>query len=991
MVAGSNTANLEGKGTSSNVGGIVGRYESMGEGGTVIKTFGNTGTIKGFQAGGIVGYISSSSEINITNGNASGDANGVEGGTSGSVTGMEVGSQVGGLIGYASMGGSFNNIFTSGAQLKNNGAVSASANGANYAGGIVGMLESGVIVNAVNNGAVTSSTNGSYVGGIAGYISSSAKISQATNNGAVTGTGSYANYVGGIVGYAKGDVDALTNVVSNTGTVKGNKYAGGIVGYLEDASIGVAAKNRIVNSGEVTSSPIGDLSYAGGVVAYVKSGDNTDVIIGKNTATVTSGAVSGSSNSASCSGGIVGYLGGTQYVAGDSSNRVGGTNSISSGGLVGYAHVALTVNAASSITGNVQSRKSSGGVVGYANAEVVIADSASISVGSAINAKNSETSDSNMPVSGAIAGRLNSSITIDATVSMTSGSIISNNSGSSRNGYAGGLCGMLATTATIKQSFNFSGIIIEAKTCGGVVGKLASGEIIAPSQAVISVTLTMKGDSLGGIAGIVESGKIENIKTTGIVTIDSAVTPDVFGGITGISKASTIKSCENSAKVSGSISDSVGGIIGETSGSTASTIEGCINSADIGSATISNVGGIIGCVKGSKATLKGCSNTGAIIASSCAGGLIGKSDSQEVAISANGSTQSSNGGNIQTAGDYAGGFIGYVNKKITIEGSSSISAGNNGTVRSKQYTGGFIGYSSSSDGATVKYCINTGIITTSSDYDDVRSGGIIGYAKKATVTYSENSGAVTATNVLDPMADAYAGGIIGYGGSDGFTGGSSSAPLMNSGSVSAQVDISGFHDDLTATPTGGKWGNLNALGVKAAGLSTEDFVLAVDYYKSDYVWPPDYSGYAGGIVGYSDSGTAYGNNTGTIKGTTLKYVHRFWMGKESWSMNSDCNASAVWVEYSGYVAGGGSITVHAKGDSLINVSDYALPSSPDKEGECYAIIDTVIGAIPKKGGKYEKTGSADNSLWGGWTAIDFQQTAAAWAVAWCAKKLYVGN
>ena len=175
------------------------------------------------------------------------------------------------------------------------------------------------------------------------------------------------------------------------------------------------------------------------------------------------------------------------------------------------------------------------------------------------------------------------------------------------------------------------------------------------------------------------------------------------------------------------------------------------------------------------------------------------------------------------------------------------------------------------------------------------------------------------------------------------------------------------------------------------GIDEENFVLFVDYYKSDYVTPPNYSGCGGGIIGYGNSGTAYGTNTGDIKGTTIKYVHRFWMGKESWSMNSDCNASAVWVEYRGYIAGGGNITVYAKGDSLIDVSDYSLPGSPDKEGECYAIIDTAIGAIPKKGGKKEKTGTADNSLWGGWTAIDFQQTAAAWAIAWCVKQLYVGN
>lgn len=282
LVGGSITGNYR-------VGGIVGN--AIGEN-TVISNATNSASVTGnSQVGGIVGIITGNSDnkskvnnvINTgtINGNAGNDVGGLIGSLNNSqLTGNSYnlgavtssGHDVGGLVGSAS-----NSTIGDGTNLVYN---RLDVTGAYNVGGIVGNMEGSTVQNAENSGTVTATlysvdndgnSNGKYnyhsaeykgersenvnvanVGGIAG-ISSNSTITNVENNGDVSTetigeTGDDINIyragnVGGVVGSA---VDTnITNATNKENSVRGAHNVGGIAGYFS----GTGTINKGINDG----------------------------------------------------------------------------------------------------------------------------------------------------------------------------------------------------------------------------------------------------------------------------------------------------------------------------------------------------------------------------------------------------------------------------------------------------------------------------------------------------------------------------------------------------------------------------------------------------------------------------------------------------------------------------------------------------------------------------------------------------------------------
>ena len=274
------------------------------------------------------------------------------------------------------------------------------------------------------------------------------------------------------------------------------------------------------------------------------------------------------------------------------------------------------------------------------------------------------------------------------------------------------------------------------------------------------------------------SATVKNLKLAGEIVIDEAdaavLTTTVAGGSTLV-----IDNVENNCKLTVAKKKDVGGFIGvmnyDACYGTTITIKNSTNNADITGGW--RVGGFLGYAPGSdnaekpfNMTLENCVNNGTINSTeSYSGGLVGrfggtKEITGKCCITI---TNSTNNGNVKAAVSQIGGFCGYLIGKMVIEHSVNnadltATAGQNMTVA------GFIGVSGSEtknygDGATVRYCVNYGKISSTS-----KAGGIVGNLGNSKQCYGAalvenciNYGEITIENCYSG-GTTYAAGIAGY-------------------------------------------------------------------------------------------------------------------------------------------------------------------------------------------------------------------------------------
>ena len=213
-------------------------------------------------------------------------------------------------------------------------------------GGIVGILEGGLIENCTNNAIVTSKYyevgNGN-VGGIVGYLKTG-DVKNCTNNGDVFGyVNKYSDKqgVGGIVGTIVENGTGTISGCTNNGFVYNKGYStGGIVGVNR----GKYVLSDCINTGTVT----GDKSLVGGIMGVTNFSDNT----------ITNCQNSGNVTGATFVGGIIGSLG----FDGDRTAIV--SNCANSG------NVTATKESAT-IDGNAKAGSRVGGIAGFAYGSTV--------------------------------------------------------------------------------------------------------------------------------------------------------------------------------------------------------------------------------------------------------------------------------------------------------------------------------------------------------------------------------------------------------------------------------------------------------------------------------------------------------------------------------------------------------------------------------------------------------------------------------------------
>lgn len=194
------------------------------------------------------------------------------------------------------------------------------------------------------------------------------------------------------------------------------------------------------------------------------------------------------------------------------------------------------------------------------------------------------------------------------------------------------------------------------KTISGL--NIASGDYVSLFGAIKDATiknLTVKGSVNGengaGIVARMESGTVENCKS--YVTVESA---GKSGGIVCLTNngGCTISGCENYGAVNGADAGTVGGVGGIVAYANPNTIiSDCKNFGDIGSAVDTRSGGIVGYGSKTGSSIINCVNSGKIIASQNAGGIVG------ITTEAWNITACTNNGVVSSA-IYAGGIVGSV-------------------------------------------------------------------------------------------------------------------------------------------------------------------------------------------------------------------------------------------------------------------------------------------------------------------------------------------
>lgn len=506
------------------------------------------------------------------------------------------------------------------------------------------------------------------VGGIVGYAdgtstSDNVVVDSATNNGNVIG----ADNVGGIVG--GGLYTSITTSATNSGKITGISAVGGIAGCAgsrDDSGKGFSIANA-QNSGEIISS---GGEYVGGISGYSRDTSYSGTI--SNTGNI-------SASKTERVGGVVGYLFGGTLAGASNTQSVSGAGNV--GGIVGVLEGATidgaTNNGTVTATGN-----NVGGVIGWA------VNGATIK-GSLDNSKNIKGKDN----VGGIVGYNQGSVQQGSYT-------VKGNCKISGNSYIGGLVGFNDDTGTIGiSSFDNRGTIVTGTNyVGGFIG-------------------------YNGKNGLEISGYTNNSQVSGT---------NYVGGIVGSTDATlTIKNSNNNATITGY--GYVGGILGECNG-TSVTIIGCHNSGEV-SITGGNVGGILGYANGNcKIDIKNCYNDGLVKSTGTAGnvgGIVGRAYTSSTDASAIKIFNCYNVGEISNANsDSVGGIVGY---------ARSESAGvlvvkycyNKAKISGKTYIGGIVGSIYTGKYATIENCYTTvdGTYTiTATGTSDKTVGAIIGGA-----------------------------------------------------------------------------------------------------------------------------------------------------------------------------------------------------------------------------------------------------------------------
>ena len=449
------------------------------------------------------------------------------------------------------------------------------------------------------------------------------------------------------------------------------------------------------------------------------------------------------------------------------------------------------------------------------------------------------------------------------------------------------------------------------------------------------------GDCIGGIVGLLATGKLTGCVFGGEEDPSSVMGRDRVGGLVGYAAARTggiptVKGSENYAAVSGR--DAVGGIAGETVGGFESSMNcGPITGRD-------KVGGIAGSasVENYESGFFRNTNSGAVTgAGNYVGGLLGDIYAQR------GIQYAENSGSVSASGDYVGGIAGRLiwnpfNSEDSLNFDRIL---NQGGVSGCSYVGGIFGSAAPAEGVRrirgyLQLERNLGAVTAGADAaGNSYAGGLYGYCALPVafgyVTEGDyaygNEGAVTA-------AGNYVGGMAGY-------------MASSLEARSATLVILPYRPANSGAVTGVDYvGGL--AGYASVGLAVSGSTKIYALVNEGPVSGRDYVGGLAGESGGAITGAAK-NPIANLAPVTGRAQVGGLAGKTASAITLAKNEGALSAE----VSGGGLAGIMANGGSVAN--SYAL-------GQVYAVSPDVT---PLLGGLIAEAG-ADVTLRGSYYACE---------------------
>ena len=647
------------QGSADNIGGLVGENRGKIE----ASAFGNSGAaaVRGAQnVGGIVGYNKSTVSGSMT--------------VTARVTG---GTAVGGIAGRNSgnlKGTNDNN------QMKSAAAVTATGN---YAGGIVGYNEAGLVQYAFADGKAEITAQGWDAGGVAGRNAQGATLQNSGSNSTITAANGHA---AGIAAVNEGTVDACGNNGNN-----GKYFVQSLTANANAETIGAAVA---VNTGTVQNCNLG----TGVVLGGSRSNMTVGGLVGTNQGAVKDCSVpnwlASTPDSIAALGGAVGVndTGGTVQTVDVNTSFGGDYQTV--GGVAGSNLGTLTrCSYKGTLSGNAPGNGyCMGGIAGSngnsSGAVAVITEcevkTITITAKGIFNVNATLDADSKLNLSshiGGIVGRNFRAATLTACTMATEGK----SDVQAAYGFVGGIAGSNDGTVTGCGGKDTNGLVNAITGTGGwltqgnnagrnaMVAELTIGTTyaslkgvdIAPaakgdawsdaSQNQLQLTLTGNGYLAGVTAFNALHGSVTNSASGKWFIYGNGISGDgVVGGVIGQNESeqnlSGLVNCaavrRYTSRVTGDtdynapVNDTginmlyyVGGVIGEQQNRTTTGwfITNCVNYGTVFNSRTNYMGGIIARWRANGGTLDNCFNFGSLTTnanttlgnSGCAGGIVG--------------------------------------------------------------------------------------------------------------------------------------------------------------------------------------------------------------------------------------------------------------------------------------------------------------------------------------------------------------------------------
>ena len=604
---------------------------------------------------------------------------------------------------YASL---FGVLYGSCKNLKIDKATITSTNGCGVIGGYVGTSNKpGHVENVTITNSLVKNT-GTPVGGVCGVaregtfknvsfqgeIVSTNDKSTSSDDGSFTAASANA---GGFVGQTIGTASFENCSTDVTISSKDSDFAGFVGQVLGTVTFTDCSTKAIVNSRQEQKLRCAAfVGWSNGVATYKRC----RVLEGSSIKDETGLT----NNRLMLAGGFMGYAGGTSVTAEDCSVNVVVNLQYgqSVAGFVGNVGAGAFKATNCSVSGTVTGNNQLAGFVGYQEAAATLEISSSYSTAKI-------TGDGHYTAG--FAGYLVNAT--DKPVKFTdcyaTGDVTSK--GSSCSGFLGRVeYGVELTRCYAKCTLN------AANNVGGVLGYIQNGPAVI--KACYFEGTINAGTSVGGLIGAayttVETLTIENCYTKGSVSAKASH----VGGIIGApqAKSQTITDTWSSADVT-ILKDNTtttpkhinaGGIAGSATGNI--TLKRCYATGVITNANENNsygqVGGLLGRATAG-ATIEECYFTGTAKGHYYVGGLIGAYSAGELCITKSYATGVVTG-NVETAGRYHGGIVGWLNSSATNTTISNCWTSNN--ISGEQFHGGVVGAAEST--MEVSNCFSTGTV-----------------------------------------------------------------------------------------------------------------------------------------------------------------------------------------------------------------------------------------------------------------------------------------